>query len=335
MNTTRCLLTLGLIFVALGPSGGVATAQTRDPEALFREATTLYKQRKLQEARKLYEEVWAVRKTHDVAANLGNVELELGAFRPAAEHLRAARALFPLSAKPEKRAQLETVLAKAMAEVGVVVVDVQPESARVSVDGRDVPRESWGEGVVVDPGARDFTASAEGYASVTETLAFGKGTQRTWTVRLQPAPPPPPTATVSAPVPTTSAPPTSPPAPRWPTWPVYAGAAAAVAAVGVGGVLYGLGSGEEDDARSAFDDAVRTGRLCPGGCADLREGFAAADGKYDAGTALFVTGGVLGVATLGYALLWSGEPRGGAPNAVRVVPQGNATGLGVTALGQF
>jgi hypothetical protein len=335
MNTTRCLFTLGLILAALGPSGGLATAQTRDPEALFREANTLYKQRKLEAARKLYEEVWALRKTHDVAANLGNVELELGAFRPAAEHLRAARALFPLSAKADKRAQLETVLAKAMAEVGVVVVDVLPDSARVSVDGRDVPRESWSEGVVVDPGARDFTAVAEGYAPITEMLALGKGTRLTWTVRLHAEAPPVPTVASSAPVPSASAPPVAPAVERWPTWPVYAGAAAAVVAVGVGGVFYGLGSGAEDDAQSAFDDAVRTGRVCVGGCADLRDGFASADGKYDVGTALFVTGGVLGVATLGYALLWSGEPRGGASNAIRVVPQGNATGMGVTAVGQF
>jgi len=67
-----------------------ATSAAQQADELFLKGKALLKEGKKQEALAAYREAWKLRKSYDVAGNLGSLEIDLGLFRDAAEHLSYA-----------------------------------------------------------------------------------------------------------------------------------------------------------------------------------------------------------------------------------------------------
>jgi tetratricopeptide (TPR) repeat protein len=94
-----------------------------------------YGQQRWEEARDAYRAAWELRPHFAVAANLADVELRLGAYREAAEHLRFFLANLP----PERevlRADGEKRLAECRAHLATVRVAVAGRRERAGRDGR-------------------------------------------------------------------------------------------------------------------------------------------------------------------------------------------------------
>ena len=106
--------------------------------ALFQEGNALYDAQKFPEAEAKYQAAWDAKQSYDTAGNLGNVELQIGQNREAAEHLGWAVKHFPPSGSSDKRAFLEKRLAEAIALVGTLDIASNPDGATIWLDGKQL-----------------------------------------------------------------------------------------------------------------------------------------------------------------------------------------------------
>lgn len=74
-------------------------------------------------------EAWGLKKTFDIAANLGFVETNLKEWAAAAEHLDYAQRTFPVSGTDENKQNIEKFLADARSKVGRIQVKAEPGTA--------------------------------------------------------------------------------------------------------------------------------------------------------------------------------------------------------------
>lgn len=102
-------------------------------------------------ALRLLREIWEVRQTADVAANLAVAEVETGSPAAAGRHAAYAKRHLLPSATPEQREAIEVLLARARSEAAVLVLRVRPASATVSVNGETIAPEDHAE-LFVSPG---------------------------------------------------------------------------------------------------------------------------------------------------------------------------------------
>ncbi|MBX3127083.1 MAG: PEGA domain-containing protein [Polyangiaceae bacterium] len=318
-------LTLGVVAFAPAP------ARADSVEELYRRGNELYRQKRWQEAYDAYVAAFAVRKSVDIAGNLGDVALTLGKPREAAEHLALALRHFP-TGKPEARQRAEERLAQAKALVGTLTVTVNVEGARVLLGEREVGRAPLEHELYVEAGATHVRVTAPGYAEERRTVALDRGEAKSLVISLQPE-----AAPAVAPTP-----PPEPPAPaRPPAQERGAGASSsglstktavliggsALTAVGLGVGIAGLVS--RGSAQSDADSLQRRARteLGPNGCAvspnatvcrDLVDALDRRESAATLSTVGFIGAGVFGAATVAALVLW---PEGGAgvqPAALRV-----------------
>lgn len=219
----------------------------------------------------------------------------------------------PLDA--EQRAHVERTLAHARQYAASVVINTQPQNARVEVDGRAVR----GETLLLDGGRYEIVIRHSGYQPERRELEIGLGERRTLTIVLQPQPGAAPdhgddqsnrddqdgsnTRT-------------------WLGWTVAATGAAA------------LGSGLVLGAVNASDyDALRA--RCDRGECDGADREAVEDGRSreTLTNALIVGGAALAVGGAVLALWPDGQDAEGA--SARVAPHCGPAGCGLTAWGRF
>jgi tetratricopeptide (TPR) repeat protein len=134
--TVLCALSLALRAGAQTPSAVSATSPTSvtsarepasDPEHvrdLLTRGTEALSANRNQEARSLLTEAFRLRRSYDVAAALGQSELELGKHRDAAEHFEYAIREFPPGESRKLLKQLEDAFATAKAHVTTLHVSV-------------------------------------------------------------------------------------------------------------------------------------------------------------------------------------------------------------------
>src|SRR5262249_44507201 len=109
-------------------------------DAHFLRGKALLKDGNIKGAYKEYKASWDLKKTYDIAANLGNVEYELGMPRDAAEHLSFSLRSTAVSVAPDRLEKIKKVLDQARALVGEVYIKVNVDGAEVLVDGVSVGR---------------------------------------------------------------------------------------------------------------------------------------------------------------------------------------------------
>ncbi|WP_438033116.1 hypothetical protein [Sorangium sp. So ce204] len=359
--TRRRALHVGLLAmsVLLGSTAATTSARGEDERAApgwsaeserdravrdFEDGRSAYAAGRLEDAELAYLRAWARLKTYDIAANLGQVQLQLNKPASAAKHLAyGVRAAGP-EIEAERLARMLALLDEAKAQVGTVRVRVKNAAdAEVFVDGERVPAEEVEHELYVEPGDHTLVIRRAGYEDAVRRLATVPGATEEITIDLKPK-----AATareaVGAPVngeATTKALAAGARAEEPRSWaPVIALGAASAVGLGVAAGFTLASSSASADARAEREAILRVGPGCldaPSAladrCAQLARTTARSDRLGDVAGVTYIASGTVALAALAVAL-W---PRtGSAPgSAVRVVPDLRANTAGVLLSGAW
>lgn len=177
-----CLLPLSL-FCPIATSAAEPEGPPTKPAASEDEADKLYHQGndaldagRKEEAYDLYKQAFALKKSFDIAANLGSVELNLNKPRDAAEHLAFSLRLFSPTADQSKRPKVQQLLDEARALVATLRIKVNVAGALVSVDGQQVGQAPIEYEIFVDPGRRVVEARLAEHVTARAEKTLEKGT---------------------------------------------------------------------------------------------------------------------------------------------------------------
>lgn len=366
MNATlkhRLIRTSGflLFFTAISTVSQPAHTQTGGPigievsqkaDDFFRQGKELYKSGKLKEAHDAYQSAWALKRSYDIASNLGNTEIQLGLKRDAAEHYAFCIRNFPSSGGKAQLEHAKERFEQARKDVGALLFKVGTDGAELFVDGKSVGRSPLVEEVFVEPGERSIEAKLAGHEPARMSVRVSTGSTQTIPITL--------TVAAALQLPTASVVPlvsVSPSAGAPPPVvatrsavasdaPVSGGASTPVLVTGgvvsglavVAGVVFTvIANGKASDAETKFGEAVKQrgpsacAQMDAIGCTDLHDTRLAQQTLGSAAAWSFIGGGVLGAVTLGYALL--------APNktstAIMVAPVLTGSQSGLVVHGTF
>lgn len=319
---------------------GVGTAQAADVDAelrtLYVQGNALYEAGRDADAEAVFEQAWALRRTYDVAISLGQAEANQKKWLEAVGHLRFAQDNMPAGITRKKRTQIAEAYAKALAQVALVVVKVEPSDAKVEVDGlAPVPLP---EGLAVEPGARRITLTKAGFERRAIDVIVSAGERKEVAATLTAETSAPPAAPPTAPPPT--APVTPPSAPSeersWVFPAVAAGAGVVLLGAAVGFTVASNDAAELADEEQARLRAERV--VCSDGaeaCAALQGHVDDRDSTHTAAAWLYV-GGSVAVATAVALVFWPEDTtKGGATASTRVVPMAGPERAGVAWMGRF
>lgn len=294
----------------LDPSGDKA-------DELHRQALDAAKAGKHDRARELLLEAFALKKSHDIAANLGNSEMELHRYRDAAEHLAWSLRHAP-TGQSDRREALEKMLKEARTHVGSVALRSSVEGAELSVDGVTAGRSPLEGEVFVEPGAHKFAAVLTGYEPANAERVVDAGKEESVElvmVAVGPAPS---------------------------GWIGYAPGAALLAtgavALGIGAGLRAAAGAAADSADATLSELLGTGVEAPclraanaGACAQVHDDRGAHDRMANAGVSLLVVGGAaLVTGAVLFAVAGTSKPP-----AAAVIPFASVGSAGLAAFGSF
>ncbi|WP_437658015.1 PEGA domain-containing protein [Sorangium sp. So ce1182] len=154
---------------------------------LYRQGNDAFTQKRWPDAELLYLKAWALVRSFDIAANLGEVQLQLKKPRSAATFLAFALRTAPPSAKPEQIARMRHFLDEAKAQVGTVRVRVKNAAdAEVFVDGERVADAEVKHEVYLEPGPHELLIRRAGYEEEVVRLVAGPGVTETIAQGLKP-----------------------------------------------------------------------------------------------------------------------------------------------------
>jgi tetratricopeptide (TPR) repeat protein len=277
----------------------------------FDTGTALYKASRFAEARAEFLQAWNARHSYDIAANLGDCEVEVGQFKDAAEHLAYALKELPISAKEGVRQRLQTRFGLARAEVSTVRVHVTPPQATVIVNGREfapVPEE-----VFLDPGPATVEAHLPGYsAAKVSTPPIPKGAAQDVNLTLTALP----TQVIEG----------DGSKKNVPLILVGAGVTAAGLVTGLAFTLVGSSKASSAAAALTKIEASHPGSSSPCSapadprCASLKTLNSDADTMNNVGRVAFIATGVAAAATLTYILWPTSKPIEPAATGLRITP---------------
>lgn len=316
----RRLAFFAAVFVAMSVGTTARADDTARAKELYDMGNKLYDEQKWAEAEAAYQSAWNLRQSFDLAGNLGSVEMQLGQYRDAAEHLSYAYDEFPTGGKPEVREALAKRIEEARQQIGVLTIKTNVIGARLYVDGKLVGQSPLEKGVFVDVGQRVIEARIDGHDDVLRTIDITKGSKQDLELQL---------------VPKGAGPVTGGNSKR--TAIIAIGAGLAAVGIGTGIALWGVGSGKLNEA-----DALRTDLKpgdCPGTasdviakCSTLKSTLTSHDTLVNAGTGVFVTGLVIGGATVVYLVTSKKKSSSVGLEAAPVVAP---TFAGVSITGRF
>ncbi len=277
-------------FVAMSMSTAARADDTARVKELYDMGNKLYDEQKWSEAEAAYQSAWNLRKSFSLAGNLGDVEMQLGQFRDAAEHLSYAYDEFPTGGKPEVREALGKRIEEARQHVGVLRIKTNVVGARLYVDGILVGQAPLEKRLFVELGQRVIEARIDGHDDVLRTIDVTKGSTHDIDLHL---------------VTKVGGGATSGNAKRIVIIAVGAGLAAVSIGTGIG--FWAAASGKTTDA-----DGIRANLKlgdCPGTeantiatCTSLKSTLQGHDTYFNIGTGMFVTGVLLGGVTVVYAV---------------------------------
>ena len=331
--------------VAVATSGARAEELDR-AEELFRAGNRAFAVGDYQAAFTQYREAWSLRKSFDIACNLGRTEAEIGLARDATEHLDDCLRTFSVSSRNEMKdanRRFRELFNRVRAEVGALDVESRPSGAEITVDGVVYGVTPLGRQLFVDPGERRVRARLRGYDSqeVVVSVAAGGSAQVRLELSVSPPQAPKAAAVVAAEPrrqPSAAPPPTAKGGIEPRTVIVLSGAALALVGVGIG-------LGFTLDANSSDSDATElalrlrsSGATCTSpspDCDALRSAVDQAEQSREVAQAAFLGGAIASAATLG---LWLALPEFKTHGAarLRVLPGvAAASGVGFSVSGAY
>jgi tetratricopeptide (TPR) repeat protein len=144
---------------------------------------------KPEEARTLLAEAYSIRRSYDVAAALGQAELELGRYRDAAEHLDYCLREFPPSESQKLLSLVQGGLATAKAKVATARISVNPADSELTVDGRSIGSALPAHDVFVEPGSHRIGAHHPNGNATEKLVTFSAGESYAISLELGKLPP--------------------------------------------------------------------------------------------------------------------------------------------------
>jgi hypothetical protein len=285
--------------VVLG-DGGELLAQARE---LYVEGAKAARTGHAERARLFYTSAWRAQHHWQIAGSLGHVELQLGRYRDAAEHLafflRETRDLTAID--PRDRSALAWDLERAKAKIGVVTAVVEPVGAEVFVDGAPLGRAPLVDPVFVDPGRHVIEARLQGYPVAVASRDLVPGAAAQLTLKLTPvvALEPPRAMPLAAPVP--APPPRSGPRANRA---ILIGGAVTAGVLTTVGIGLAVGSAMKASASRDCEVGPCAGATTQAGRRDAFDQLQSqkvALGSAAIGT--FIGAGVIGIGTAAYSLL--------------------------------
>jgi hypothetical protein len=289
-----------------------------------------------------YKASWNLKQSYDIAANLGNLELDQGMPRDAAEHLAFALRTVAVTVPEDRIETMRDLFNRARRLVGSATVKVNVPGAEILVDGHAVGLSPLAGEIFLDPGKRTIEARHSAYVPAKKVIDVARASSEPVELVLVLA-----GAAASATPSSVPTVPTARPVTPRSMIPVGIGVATAAAALGVGivgVVLSGSKSGEVDRLQGELTplDVQGNRSICasaapPAQCADLDSAFVAKGSYRNMAIAGFATVGVTALATAVWVLLPGPRP---APSRDKASPVRASFGAGpnggsVTLHGQF
>ena len=335
-----------LVILALLSFSAASRADEPDrAEELFREGNRAFAAGDFRTAYVAYREAWTLRRSFDIACNLGRTEAELMLSRDAAEHLDQCLRTFSVSSRSEMKdayKRFRDLFNTVRARVAALQIEVRPPGTEVTVDGARYGVAPLGRDVFVDPGQHRVVGRFAGFGDAQRIVQVEAGGTLQVELTLAQAPATAPAvAPTAAPAPVAPAAP--PPAPRANakarTIAVASGAALTLVGVGVGvGFLLDAGAAREhaDDVGQSVRgrDAACTPGSPASDCRDLRSEIDREKRSRDLASAAFTVGAIASLATLGaWLLIPDSHPE--RSTAVRATPYFSAEQAGLSVSGTY
>jgi hypothetical protein len=322
----------------------VARAEGTDrADELFREGNQAFAAGDARTAYEAYRGAWSLRKSFDIACNLGRTEAELELSRDAAEHLDYCLKTYPASSRDDLREankRFRELFAEVRARVAAIRIETRPPGAEIAVDGASYGTTPLGRDVFVDPGRHRVRAELQGFEGDERTIEVAAGASLTVSFLLGRSQDASPSASVPA-VPVTPQP--SSPERRTAdlrTTVVISGAALSLIGLGVG-------TGFHLDARATSDRIGRIGRalsLGPGraacsesapppDCQSLRDEVEHLRGARRGAEVAYTVSALVGLATVAAWLVIPDER--GEGSSARVLPVAAPSFAGLAVTGRY
>jgi len=298
----------GATIVPLMTSTALAqdASEEQDPAALFRQGQEAYANGDQQTAYEKYLAAWNLKRSYDIAGNLGNVEVKLKKYKEAVPHLEYVLANLPVSMDSETRAAVtkrtQDLLTEAKGHVAIVKFSITPPEAAIAVDGAPVE----GGRVILDAGSHQLALTADGYQPVEQTLEVSAGSLENTVISMAKTGSGDTATIQSGGGGDTGASDDGPSIPI-----LIAGGVIGLGALGAGIGLHVVAAGKGGERQDLIDGLQGTGDCAgdnpPAECANISD-LADQESTFSAaGTGLLIGGGVVIAATVTY-WLW---PRGG------------------------
>jgi hypothetical protein len=310
--------------VALSTS--VGRADSSDTEArrkLYEQGRAAMAADDWQAGYRLFYGLWREQPSYDVAINLGEIELHLGKYRDAAEHLSYGLGHLPPREKLDVARTAREGLAFAKQRVGTLKLSVVGAQAELRVDGELIGTSPLGHDVFVDPGSHQVEADSKDSGSVIRVVAVGAGQERTVELAFDragapaasgsaaagtaPAPASSPAVTAGSGAGADPARSPGPPAVAAPNYvPVIVTGTVTAAGIGLGIALLSAAKSDDTERRAALArlpgaDACGAGSPHSNACASIAD---LADSVARLRTLSYVSFGVAGAGALATFLLW-------------------------------
>lgn len=329
-----CLPVAFLAFALSAPAGAdsvSAQESTGSVKELVKQGTAEYTKQNWEAARTVFLKAWDLKPHYAIAGSLADVEMKLGRYKDAAEHLKYAIANLPPE-HAERRAEAEADLKECRAHLASLRVSLNVSGLLVLVklDGVALTQRSLNDELLVDPGSHKLEATQEGYQSATREFVAVAGEAREIRLELarEPAPSNLDSAHAAHVAAATSSASTSDSGrdgytPR--TWALIGGGAATVVAAGLGtyftlryfslksdaSQLLAQAEAEGSPALVAKHDECAPGApMRPAACDQLAQTLDSRVTAANLSTASWIAAGVLGVATITTYFVWPAEQAG-------------------------
>lgn len=347
MIRPRLISRIAIVLAVLAVLPGVAVAQTPNSATdnntrarnLFRQGAAAMKDGKYAEARNALLEAWSLSHTYDVAAILGQAEIELKLYRDAAEHLDfALRNLAPRESA-ETLDKIKAGLQSARQKVAELRISVSEPNAIVLVDGQEVGRSPLARSIFVDVGPHKIEARLDADRVDTQNISAAAASAYPIDLTIPERKPSAPSSGLGVAPPPSQSNQTSSATPS--LVPVAIGGGVAVVALGLGIGFRVASSSSHDrlvDLRSSLgSDGCNQGIADSSDCAELKDAADTTDFRRNFSTAAFVVGGA---AAVGTAVYWfwprtAGHAVRGQARALRLSGYADASGGAVWLGGEF
>ena len=331
------------IFALLSVSSVSHAEETDRAEELFREGNRAFAGGDFRTAYIAYREAWTLRRSFDIACNLGRTEAELMLSRDAAEHLDYCLRTFSVSSRSEMKdayKRFRDLFNKVRSEVAALQIEARPPGTEITVDGARYGVAPLGRDIFVDPGQHRVVGRFAGFGDAQRIVQVQAGGTLKVDLTLSQAPAASPAAATPAPAPTT-APPAPGPAPHAKARTIAVASGGALTLVGVGLGLGFLLSAEATSDRVDKLNATLQSRGTPctpdassASCSELRSDIDSEKRSRDIASAAFTVGAIASLATLGaWLLIPDSHPE--RSTAVRATPYFSAEQAGLSVSGTY